>query len=302
MSSGVLLAGALAIGLAIGLAVMAAAPARSADSGITRVVAAVERQYARRAEKAGQDAADQLPAPPGWLRALALRLSRSGAVAALERKLDMAGNPKRWNADRILAAKALGLLVLGGLGGLAEVHKPELAVLTAAFGGAVGFYVPSLLLHNTGLKRQVKLQLSLPDAMDMLTVCVEAGLGFDAALAKVAFNTTGPLADEFARALQEMQIGKSRTQALRAMAERTTVPQLRGFVSALVQAGELGIPIASVLREQAKEMRLQRRQRAEEKAQQVPVKILVPLIGCLFPALFIVVIGPGAILIMHSGF
>jgi tight adherence protein C len=99
-----------------------------------------------------------------------------------------------------------------------------------------------------------------------------------------------------------MQIGKSRTQALRAMADRTTVAQLRGFVSALVQAGELGIPIASVLREQAKEMRLQRRQRAEEKAQQVPVKILIPLIGCLFPALFIVVIGPGAILIMHSGF
>jgi tight adherence protein C len=302
VSSGALLAGALAIGLAIAMVVVAAVPARSAEGGIARVVAAIERRYATHAETAGQDAADQLPAPPGWLRALALRLSRSGAVAALERKLDMAGNPKRWNADRILAAKALGLLVLGGLGGLAEVHKPELAVLTAVLGGAAGFYVPSLLLHNNGLKRQLKLQLSLPDAMDMLTVCVEAGLGFDAALAKVAYNTTGPLADEFARALQEMQIGKSRTQALRAMADRTTVAQLRGFVSALVQAGELGIPIASVLREQAKEMRLQRRQRAEEKAQQVPVKILIPLIGCLFPALFIVVIGPGAILIMHSGF
>jgi tight adherence protein C len=137
--------------------------------------------------------------------------------------------------------------------------------------------------------------------MDMLTVCVEAGLGFDAALAKVAYNTTGPLAAEFGRALKEMQIGKSRTQALRAMADRTTVAELRGFVSALVQAGELGIPVADILREQAGEMRLKRRQRAEGKAQQVPVKILLPLIGCLFPALFVVVIGPGVILIMHSG-
>ena len=160
--------------------------------------------------------------------------------------------------------------------------------------------MPNLLLYNASVKRQSRLQISLPDAMDMLTVCVEAGLGFDAALSKVAYNTTGPLADEFSRVLQEMQIGTSRTQALRAMADRTSVAELRGFVSALVQAGELGIPIANVLREQAKEMRLQRRQRAEEKAQQVPVKILVPLIGCLFPALFIVVIGPGAILIMHS--
>lgn len=300
MSSGVLLAGALALGLAIAMLVVAAVPTRSGEGGIARAVAAIERYHAQRAGAAGQDADDQLSVPPGWLRALALRLSRSGAVAALERRLDMAGNPKRWNADRILAAKALGLIALGLLGGLAEVHKPPLAVLTAVLGGAVGFYVPSLLLYNTGVKRQGRIQLSLPDAMDMLTVCVEAGLGFDAALSKVAYNTTGPLADEFARALQDMQIGKSRTQALRAMADRTTAAELRGFVSALVQAAELGIPIANVLREQSKEMRLQRRQRAEEKAQQVPVKILVPLIGCLFPALFIVVIGPGAILIMHS--
>ena len=300
MSSGVLLAGALALGLAIAMLVVAAVPARSGEGGIARAVATIERYYAQHAEAAGQNEAEPLSVPPGWLRALALRLSRSGAVAALERRLDMAGNPKRWNTDRILAAKALGLIALGLLGGLAEVHKPSLAALTAVLGGAAGFYVPNLLLYNASVKRQSRIQISLPDAMDMLTVCVEAGLGFDAALSKVAYNTTGPLADEFARVLQEMQIGKSRTQALRAMADRTSVAELRGFVSALVQAGELGIPIANVLREQSKEMRLRRRQRAEEKAQQVPVKILVPLIGCLFPALFIVVIGPGAILIMHS--
>jgi tight adherence protein C len=136
----------------------------------------------------------------------------------------------------------------------------------------------------------------------MLTICVEAGLGFDAALGQVAANTSGPLAAEFTRVLQEMQIGKSRSQALRSMAERTTVTELRTFVSALVQAGELGLAVAQVLREQSKEMRQRRRQRAEEKAQQLPVKILFPLITCLFPALMIVVVGPGAINVVHSLF
>ena len=136
----------------------------------------------------------------------------------------------------------------------------------------------------------------------MLTVCMEAGLGFDAALAQVARNTDGPLAGEFTRALQEMQIGQARSDALRAMLSRTTAPELRAFVAALVQAGELGIPIAKVLREQAGEMRIRRRQRAEEQAQKVPVNIMFPLIMCLFPALMVVVIGPGILQIAHSLF
>jgi len=136
----------------------------------------------------------------------------------------------------------------------------------------------------------------------MLTVCVEAGLGFDGALSQVARNTPGPLAEEFARALQEMQIGRSRTDALRGMVARTTVAELRTFVSALIQAGELGVPIARVLREQANEMRIRRRQRAEERAQQVPVKIMFPLILCIFPALLVVIIGPGILRIAHALF
>jgi tight adherence protein C len=161
--------------------------------------------------------------------------------------------------------------------------------------GLAGFFLPDVLLYNTGTKRQENVQRALPDALDMMTVCVEAGLGFDASLAQVARNTTGPLAAECARVLQEMQFGKSRIQALRSMAERTTVAELRMLVSALVQASELGIPVATVLREQALEMRVRRRQRAEESAQKVTVKILVPLIFCLFPALMIIVIGPGAL-------
>ena len=130
--------------------------------------------------------------------------------------------------------------------------------------------------------------------MDLLTISVEAGLGFDAALSQVAKNTEGPLAGEFFRVLQEMQIGKTRAEAFRALAERTTVPELRAFVSSLVQADQFGIPIAKVLREQSKELRVKRRQVAEEKAQKVPVKIMVPLVLFIFPVIFIVILGPAA--------
>ena len=167
---------------------------------------------------------------------------------------------------------------------------------------AAGFFLPDVLLYNSGLKRQQRLAVSLPEGLDLLTICVEAGLGFDAALAQVARNLNGPLAAEFARVLQEMQIGKSRAEAMRAMAERTSVPELRAFVSALTQSSELGIPVANVLREQAKEMRVRRRQRAEAQAQKIPVKITFPLIGCLLPALFVIVLGAGIIEITHSLF
>jgi tight adherence protein C len=179
-------------------------------------------------------------------------------------------------------------------------HRPLLLVVFAVIGALVGFFLPDLLLYNAGLKRQARIQAALPDAMDMLTICVEAGLGFDAALAQVARHTVGPLAADLSRTIQEMQIGKSRTDALRSLAERTTVGELRVFVSSLVQASELGISVAGVLREQSKEMRMRRRQRAEEKAQKVPVKILFPLVVCLFPALFVIIIGPGAINIAQT--
>ncbi|MGW6937212.1 type II secretion system F family protein [Lentzea sp. NPDC054927] len=232
---------------------------------------------------------------PSWLRSIALRLSPAGIAHTLQRRLDLAGNPPTWTPDRILAAKGLSLLLGATLGALLGFRSPAWLLTGLLAGAAFGFFLPDLLLLNAGQKRQTHIRRALPDALDMLTVCVEAGLGFDAALAQVARNTTGPLAQECARVLQEMQIGKSRNEALRALTDRTTVTELRAFVSALAQAGELGVPIASVLREQAREMRLRRRQRAEEQAQKVPVKILFPLITCLFPAMFVVIIGPGAI-------
>lgn len=298
MPGSILVDGVL-IGLAIAMAVVAVAPVRSKAGSIAGATAVIEQRYA---QHTGGDEDSQAPTAPPWLIGIGRRLSPAGTVAKLQRRLDIAGNPERWNTDRIFAVKAMGLVGLAGLGLLIGLHDPAVAVLTVGIGGLAGFFLPDLLLYNTGVKRQLKIQKDLPDAMDMLTICVESGLGFDAAMARVARNSAGPVAAEFSRALQEIQIGKSRSQALRSLADRTTVAELRAFTSALIQAGELGIPVADVLREQAGEMRLRRRQRAEEKAQQVPVKILFPLIGCLFPALFIIVIGPGALSIMHSLF
>jgi tight adherence protein C len=303
MSPAVLLAcGLTAIGLAIAMLALLLLSARTRQDAVAQALSAIETGYSRHAPQDQPAAADSFAALSGGLRRLALGLSPPGLRSTLQRRLDLAGNPPRWTPERILTLKGLGLLALALLGGLYGLHHLGLAILYAGLGGAAGFFLPDLLLYNAGIKRQAQIQLALPDALDMLTVCVEAGLGFDAALAQVARNTRGPLAAEFARALQEMQIGNTRSRALRGMANRTTVPELRAFVSALVQAGELGIAIAGVLREQAKEMRLRRRQRAEEKAQKVAVKILFPLVGCLFPALFVVVMGPGAITIMHTLF
>lgn len=293
-----LLSGVAAIFLALVLAVVSVA-ARPADDGVARALATIDSHYTQHATVEAEPKRDPFAALPGWLRVLALRLSPSGITTTLQRRLDRAGNPAAWTPDRVLAAKGVGLFVLGGLGALYGVRTVGLLIVGAAVAATAGFFLPDLLLYNAGLKRQEKIQKALPDALDMLTVCVEAGLGFDAALAQVSRNTTGPLAAEFSRVLQEIQIGKSRSQALRAMTDRTTVPELRSFASALVQAGELGITIADVLREQAKEMRLRRKQRAEEKAQKVPVKILFPLVFCLFPSMFIVIIGPGAISIAN---
>jgi tight adherence protein C len=230
------------------------------------------------------------------------RLARAGTAETIQRRLDIAGNPAGWNVNRILGAKVLGLIVLASLGFLWSIGSGSLlriVVVTAAL-AAAGYVVPNILLYNAGTKREALMLRALPDALDLLTISVEAGLGFDAAVMRVARNTTGPLAQEFSRLLQEMQIGVGRIDAMRAMAERSTIADLRSFCLAMVQADQLGIPVGRVLRVQSKEMRVKRRQRAEEKAQKVPVKIMVPLVLFIMPCLFIVVIGPGAITMVRA--
>ncbi len=301
MAGSVLLAGGLAaIVLAIMIAALALAPERSQPPSIARALAAIEERYARGTQETSAEA--QPFRIPEWMGRLAVRLSPAGIATILQRRLDIAGNPKGWTTDRMLAVKGLGLIALGVLGALYGVHNPALLIVGSGLGAVIGFFLPDLLLYNSGAKRQQKIPRALPDALDMLTICVEAGLGFDAALAQIARHTKGPVAAEFSRMLQEMQIGKSRSEALRAMGERTTVPELKAFTSAMIQAAELGIPIAHVLREQAKEMRVRRRQRAEAQAQKVPVKITFPLILCIFPALLIIVMGPAVMELAHTLF
>jgi tight adherence protein C len=278
--------------------VLAAASAKA--TGVARSLAAIDQlRQPRDVTKQDLPLADRIIAPfTGRLRALALKLTPQDRAAHIQHHLDIAGNPKGWDVERVLAYKGLGLVGLGFLGALVGAKSIGTMILFAVVAGAFGFFLPDILIYNAGLHRQEKIQKTLPDALDMLTISVEAGLGFDAALAQVARNTDGPLAGEFFRVLQEIQIGKSRMQAFRALVDRTTVVELRNFVGALSQADSLGIPIANVLREQSAEMRLKRKQRAEEKAQKVPVKIVFPLILCIFPALFVIVIGPGVMSII----
>jgi len=233
------------------------------------------------------------------MRALAVRLSPSGTGERLVRQLDSAGNPKPWTVESIMGAKGAGLLLGGVLGLVLGGGLTAKGLLIAVAAAVVGFFLPDLLLHNIAVHRQEELRRGLADALDMLTVCVEAGQGFDAALMQVARSTKGPVAGEFTRALQEIQLGKPRGEAFGSMARRNNVVELRTFVTALVQADRLGLPIGAVLREQAQQMRLIRRQLAEEKAMKVPVKILFPLLLCIFPALFIVIIGPAGIRIAN---
>lgn len=169
------------------------------------------------------------------------------------------------------------------------------------FATVVVYFLPELLLNSQGQKRNEKIQLELADTLDQMTIAVEAGLGFDSAMARAAQNGNGPLAAELARTLQDIQVGRSRRQAFEALTARTTVVDLRRFVRAVVQADAYGISIADVLRTQADEMRLKRRQRAEEKAQKLPVKVLAPLMLCILPVLFIVVMGP-AVMSMVAAF
>jgi tight adherence protein C len=166
--------------------------------------------------------------------------------------------------------------------------------------GIAGFFGPDLAIYQIAYNRREQIRRDLPDALDLLTITVEAGLAFDAAMTQVARNTEGPLAEEFYRVLQEIQLGLSRGEALETMSERIDIEELSSFVSAVVQADSLGIPIAQVLRIQAREMRVKRSQRAEEAAMKVPVKILFPLIFCILPSLFIVVMGPAGINIFHA--
>ena len=225
----------------------------------------------------------------------ARRLTPPRTVRLMDRLLTRAGRPAAWPLDRLIGAKIVLFLGIGALSLLyLSAYPSRLNVLVGIFATVVGYFLPELLLHSRGQERAKQITLSMADTLDQMTVAVEAGLAFDSAMARAAKAGTGPLAEELSRSLQDMQVGRTRKQAYLAMADRTDVPDLRRFVRAVIQADEYGIPVAGVLRNQAAEMRLKRRQYAEEKAMQIPVKVVFPLMLCILPVLFIVLLGPAA--------
>jgi tight adherence protein C len=232
-----------------------------------------------------------------------LRFSPPAIVDRLDDELVYAGSPAGWDGQRLLAVKwvsAVGL-VLASLVILPMADFGFLrTVVVAPIAGFVGYYLPEWLLRSRSSKRQYQIQRALPDALDLMSITVQAGLGFDAALERVSREMGGPLGEELYRVVQEMRLGKSRGEALRDLADRTTVEELKSFVMAMVQAEIFGISIAQVLNVQAEELRLKRRMRAEEQAQKLPVKIIFPLILCIFPAMMVVLVGPAAISIYEN--
>jgi tight adherence protein C len=238
---------------------------------------------------------------PGAFARVAAGLTPRGTNARINRLLTTAGRPPAWPLAKVVAAKLVLALVAGLLGLLMVLaHPGAVLVVLVLVVTVVAFFVPELLLHSRGQERQQAIALELADTLDQMTIAVEAGLGFEAAIARAGRNGTGPLAEELVRTLQDIAVGQPRREAYLAMAERAGVPDLRRFIRAVVQADQYGVSIADVLRTQAHEMRLKRRQRAEEKAMQIPVKVIFPLILCILPTLFIVLLGPAAMDIVKA--
>lgn len=214
--------------------------------------------------------------------------------ALYRQKLLTAGEPWGINAETFLLFKYLFLLIMLILG----IWTGNGLYITVFLG--LGLFLPDILLKSKEKNRRDEILKSLPDVLDLLSVSVEAGLGFDAALQKVIDKSGGPLSDEFAITLQEINIGKQRREALRDMAERVAIDDLTTFLASIIQAEQLGVSIANVLRLQSGQLRANRRMRAEEKAQQAPVKILIPLLLFIFPCILLVLLGPAVIQLMDT--
>jgi tight adherence protein C len=232
------------------------------------------------------------------------RRQEGGMIARIDAKLEKAGYPgglrgADWVGVKLLAL--IGFAILGLLLGLLLTQQFVAALLFALFGAAIGYIAPEFWLGRKIRARALAMVLQLPDALDLLTISVEAGLGFDAALAKVVEKMEGPLVDEFRQALAEVRMGRPRREALRDVATRADAQSVTNFVGANVQAEQLGVPIAKVLQIQSNQLRIERRQRAEEAAAKAPVKMLFPMVGCIFPTIFIVILGPAIVTVMGGG-
>jgi tight adherence protein C len=235
------------------------------------------------------------------LAQFAARFTPQRNVEAIQHQLDLAGNLYGWGPTEFMGIRLLVTLGLGGLGVVMFIVAPQplakrVLMVLAAVG--VGYFLPMLWLRTKISRRQRSVVKSLPDALDLLTICVEAGLGFDAAMAKVVEKWDNDLSQAFARVIQEIQLGKLRREALRDMSDRMEVPDMSTFVAAIIQADQLGVSIARVLRIQSDQMRMRRRQRAEELARSAGIKMMPAIVFLIFPSIFIVLLGPAVIQLM----
>ena len=230
------------------------------------------------------------------------RFTPSGAIEEMERRINVAGMASTWTVERLLATK-LGFALVGSLLALWLLlsNFSLRQIILSGLIAAGSYLLPDMSLDRRAKDRTKLIERELPDVLDQMTIGVEAGLGFDAALARVARENEGPLAEEFGRMMQDRQLGMSREEAFERVTTRTESGDLKHFVLALTQADKHGMPLATVLRVQAEEMRQKRRVRAEEKALSLPIKLVLPLVLCILPALFTVIIGPAAFRLMSGG-
>jgi tight adherence protein C len=236
---------------------------------------------------------------------IALRFTPQNAVQQTSRKLELAGNPARLDPTLYWALRFLGIslafliMFLASIAPRGSFLKGK-GLIYGIPAGAIGFYLPELWLGGKINRRQKNIRHAMPDALDLLTICVEAGLGFDAAMAKVHEKWDNELSMAFGRVIREVQLGKLRREALRDMAERLGIPEMTSFVAAVIQSEQLGVSMATVLRIQSDQMRVKRRQHAEEEAHKAPIKMLFPMAFLIFPSICIVLMTPAILMLMKS--
>lgn len=236
---------------------------------------------------------------------MAIRFTPQNALQNISKKLELAGSPSNLDPTMLLASQFIAMIVFGGLivlvFSVGQTQWPVGRIALAAIGfGLLGFYFPQLWLTSKINRRQKDIRRAMPDALDLLTICVEAGLGFDAAMSKVSEKWETELSLALARVIQEIQLGKLRREALRDMADRIGLPEMTSFVAAVIQSESLGVSLAKVLRIQSDQMRMKRRQFAEEEAHKAPIKMLIPMALLTFPSLMIVLLTPAGLKIFRS--
>jgi tight adherence protein C len=218
----------------------------------------------------------------------------------LMNRLDLAGRPGNLTPEDFAAVRIVAAVIMAAVGLLIGLllANPVYLVISFAVGAILGFYLPVLWLKQKVDARRSEIQKGLPDAMDLLVIAVDAGLGFDAALARVTDKYKNALSDEFAKVLREVSLGRPRLEAMDEMGRSSGVEDLHNFIQAIIQSEQFGTGIGKILRIQADEMRRKRRQRAQEKAAQATLKMMLPMVGCIFPTLWIVLLGPAALILM----